>query len=125
MYATARDYARFGLLYLHDGVWQGERILPEGWIDYGRTPTPTAPNGNYGAHWWLVPDLSASGAPREITADPAEIFWASGFEGQFIIVVPARKLVIVKLSLDLKDGGPRALVKEVLAAFPEEEKAAP
>ena len=125
MYATARDYARFGLLYLHDGVWQGERILPEGWIDYGRTPTPTAPNGNYGAHWWLVPDLSASGAPRELTADPAEIFWASGFEGQFIIVVPARNLVIVKLSLDIKAGGPRALVKEVLAAFPEEEKAAP
>ena len=53
LYATARDYARFGLLYLNDGVWQGERILPKGWVGYSITPTPAAPKGEYGAHFWL------------------------------------------------------------------------
>lgn len=49
--ATMHDFARFGLLYLRDGVWDGERVLPEGWVDYTRTPSPTNPE--YGAHWWL------------------------------------------------------------------------
>jgi len=52
MYATARDWARFGLLYLQDGVWNGERILPEGWVEYSRTPTPPS-LGEYGEMWWL------------------------------------------------------------------------
>ncbi|HOC71153.1 MAG TPA: serine hydrolase [Candidatus Hydrogenedentes bacterium] len=119
MYATARDYARFGLLYQHDGVWQGERILPEGWVEYGRTPTPTAAGGHYGAHWWLI-----SRGERKKAADaghplPEDIFFASGFEGQFIVVIPSRKLVIVRLSLDLKAGSPLNMIHAILAAFPE------
>ena len=52
-HATPRDWARFGQLYLQDGVWEGERILPEGWVTYTTTPTPGAPKGEYGAHFWL------------------------------------------------------------------------
>jgi len=118
MYATARDYARFGLLYLHDGVWQGERILPEGWVAYGRTPTPTAGDGQYGAHWWLVSRSARAQAAAEGRPIPEDTFFASGLEGQFIVVIPSRKLVIVHLALDLKSGSPVAMIQNILDAFP-------
>lgn len=118
MYATARDYARFGLLYLHDGVWQGERILPEGWVEYGRTPTPTAGDGHYGAHWWLVSRPERAKAAGEGRPFPEDLFFASGLEGQFIVVIPSRSLVIVQLSLDLFSSSPVATVQDLLAAFP-------
>src|SRR6202012_4002433 len=51
--ASARDFARFGLLYLRNGVWDGGRLLPEGWVDYGRTIESIEPvDGPYRAHWW-------------------------------------------------------------------------
>jgi len=52
-YATARDWARLGMLYINDGVWEGQRILPEGWVAYTRTPAPADPLKRYGAHVWL------------------------------------------------------------------------
>ena len=63
MFATPRDWARFGLLYLQDGVWNGERILPEGWVKYTTTPTPRAPRGEYGALFWL--NAGAQSDPSE------------------------------------------------------------
>jgi len=86
VHATARDYARFGLLYLRDGVWEGRRLLPGGWVDHGRRPRSVdEESGNaYGAHWW-------------VTDDPAGTFWASGYEGQSITVSPANDLVVVRL----------------------------
>ncbi len=119
MYATARDYARFGLLYQHDGVWQGERILPEGWVDYGRTPTATASGGHYGAHWWLISRSEREQAAAAGHPLPGDIFFASGFEGQFIVVIPSRALVIVRLSLDLSAASPLTMIQSILAAFPE------
>jgi CubicO group peptidase (beta-lactamase class C family) len=83
VFATARDFARFGLLYLRDGVWDGRRILPAGWVDHARTPTP-ASRGEYGAHWWLAMDGSG-------------IFTANGYRGQYTIVDPTRDLVVVRL----------------------------
>lgn len=82
---TARSFAKFGLLYLRDGVWDGERILPEGWVDYTRTPSPADPA--YGAHWRLD------------TERPGVLF-ASGFRGQIITVDPAHDLVVVQLATD-------------------------
>lgn len=87
MYATARDFARFGLLYLRDGVWENRRLLPEGWVDSARTLRSVDPEDGtgYGHHWWLRVD------------DELGRFWASGYEGQRIICVPALDLVIVRL----------------------------
>lgn len=84
-YCTARDFARFGLLYLRDGVWEGNRILPEGWVDYARTPTPVPETERlgYGAHWWL--GMAGPGS-----------FSANGYEGQFTVLVPELDLILVR-----------------------------
>lgn len=86
-FATARDFARLGLLYMRDGVWDGRRILPQGWVDYARTPAPAQPTDTprgYGAHWWLL------------DKDPYGTFFASGYLGQYIFVVPALDLIVVR-----------------------------
>lgn len=99
VFATARDLARFGLLYAQDGVWLGERILPEGWSRYARTPTATAPDGEYGAHWWLPSGSERAKAIARGTPLPEDTFFGEGFEGQKLFVIPSRKLVIVRLGL--------------------------
>jgi CubicO group peptidase (beta-lactamase class C family) len=106
VFATARDFARFGLLYLRDGVWNGRRVLPEGWVDDARTPTPTAPLGDYGAHFWITPG-------------PLGTFSANGFEGQRILIVPALDLVLVRLGRTPAELalGLQAWLAEVVAAF--------
>jgi CubicO group peptidase (beta-lactamase class C family) len=84
--ATARDFARFGLLYLRDGTWDGARLLPPGWVDYGRTVQSVDPeDGPYGAHWWGV------------AGDTLGTFRASGYEGQSITICPTHDLVVVRL----------------------------
>jgi CubicO group peptidase (beta-lactamase class C family) len=93
-YATARDWARFGQLYLQDGLWNGERVLPEGWVDYTRRPTPAAPCGEYGAHFWLN-----AGAKRKPLCPrlPHDAFFARGHEEQSVSVIPSREAVVVRL----------------------------
>ena len=114
VYTNARDLARFGLLYLNKGVWQGERLLSEQWIDFVRSPAPaTAKRGNfYGGHWWLVPDDRLD-VPRDAYA-------TAGNRGQYVIVVPSKDLVIVRRGLDYgKQGFDRwDLTREVLKAIP-------
>jgi CubicO group peptidase (beta-lactamase class C family) len=94
MYATARGWARLGMLYLQDGVWGDERILPEGWVSYSRSPAPADPAKRYGAHFWLrVPeDYCGNGGPL-----PQDAFHAAGHQGQFVTIVPSRDAVIVRL----------------------------
>ena len=97
MFATARDWARFGLLFLKGGVWQGKRILPEGWVEYSTTPTPQAPQGRYGAHWWLNAGEPEDPSDRPWPDLPTDTFAARGFEGQEVVVIPSRDLVLVRL----------------------------
>ncbi|MCC7001051.1 MAG: serine hydrolase [Gemmatimonadaceae bacterium] len=103
MYATARDWARFGQLYLQDGVWNGERILPEGWVEFSRTPAPAAPLGQYGGQWWLNAGAANDSSKREFPRLPRELYYASGFEGQTVAVIPSRDLVVVRLGLSRPD----------------------
>jgi CubicO group peptidase (beta-lactamase class C family) len=84
---SARDYARFGLLYLRDGMWEGARLLPSGWVDHARTWVSEDPEDGspYGAHWWGV------------AGDTRGTFRASGYEGQSITVCPTLDLMVVRL----------------------------
>lgn len=94
MYATARDWARFGQLYLNDGTWNGERILPEGWVNFTRQPAPADSNRSYGAHFWLgVP--SDPGKPVGVLSNGA--LQAAGHEGQYVTIIPSHDAVIVRL----------------------------
>jgi CubicO group peptidase (beta-lactamase class C family) len=115
VYTNARDLARFGLLYLNGGLWQGERLLSRAWIDFVRTPAPAAAvRGNdYGGQWWLVPDERKGEVP-------ADAYSTAGNRGQYVIVDPSHELVIVRRGLDHgKQGFDRwDLLREVLKAVP-------
>jgi hypothetical protein len=96
MYATARDWARFGLLYACDGVANGRRILPEGWVDYSASPTAGSRDG-YGAGFFTNRGDSEFGRLRVRGGMPPDSFFASGTQGQRIVIAPARRLVVVRL----------------------------
>jgi CubicO group peptidase (beta-lactamase class C family) len=114
VYTNARDLARLGILYQQGGVWNGERILSQEWIDFERTPAPaTATIGNaYGGQWWLVPDNRKGDVP-------ADAYSTAGNRGQFVIIVPSKNLVIVRRGLDWgRQGFDRwDLTREVLKAI--------
>lgn len=116
VYSNARDLARFGLLYAQNGVWDGERLISEDWINFVRTPAPaTSKTGNfYGAQWWLVPD--------DRNDVPKKAYSTAGNRGQYVIVIPSHDLVIVRRGLDYgKQSFNRwDLTREVLKAFPSE-----
>ena len=98
-WATARDWARFGQLYLQDGEWNGERLLPEGWVKYTLTPTPEAPQGRYGAHFWLNAGEPDRPENRPMPKAPTDLLMASGFSGQHLVVAPSKRAVVVRLGL--------------------------
>ncbi|MEO1405080.1 MAG: serine hydrolase [Pseudomonadota bacterium] len=100
VYASARDFARFGYLYLRHGEWEGERLLPEDWAEFANTETPAENANVYGAGWWITPPegVERSHGQAALTC-PCDAFHAGGNEGQTIWVVPSKDLVIVRLGL--------------------------
>lgn len=112
VYTNGRDLARFGLLYLQNGMWKGERLLSEDWIRFVRTPAPaTAQTGNfYGGQFWLVPDSR--------TDVPKDAYSTAGNRGQYAVIVPSHDLVIVRRGLDYGRQGFNQwdLTREVLKA---------
>jgi CubicO group peptidase (beta-lactamase class C family) len=112
VWSTARDLARFGQLYLDDGMVDGERILPEGWRDYVSRPSGPQPDGaqGYGATFWLM---------NRSEGIPADTISANGNRGQYVIIVPSRNIVIVRRGED--PAGKRfdviAFTRDVLAAL--------
>lgn len=107
MFATPRDWARFGLFVLRDGTWNGGRILPEGWMKYSVTPTPRAPKGEYGAFYWLNAGEKGNPKNRTFPSLPADLYYLSGFNGQMVAVVPSRDLVIVRMGVTHGDTWPQ------------------
>lgn len=120
-YMTARDWARFGELFRRDGEWEGRRLLPEGWVRYATTPTPAAPRGEYGAHWWLNAGPPGDPGARRWPAIPAEVYAARGHSGQWVAIVPSARLVVVRLGLTVPDeepiDGTETLIAELLRAY--------
>jgi CubicO group peptidase (beta-lactamase class C family) len=112
IWTTPRDLARFGLLYLRDGVWEGERLLPEGWVRYTRIPvsaTESPPGGKpetYGAQFWLFNDH-----PRL----PSDTFTAAGHQGQYSTIVQSRDVVVTRMGLH--DWEQKEFVADVLQAI--------
>jgi CubicO group peptidase (beta-lactamase class C family) len=96
MLATARDWARFGMLYLNDGVVGGKQILPEGWVKYSAAATPNAWVG-YGAGFWTNLGDSFGATYRIEHGMPRDAFFAKGTIGQYVVIVPSERLVIVRL----------------------------
>lgn len=90
-WATARDWAKFGLLYLHQGNWNGEQILSEKWVNYTRTPTATS-NNQYGAQFWL----NKGGKFKDV---PRDMYYCSGYQGQMVAIFPSHDLVVVRMGL--------------------------
>lgn len=109
LYLTAGDYARFGQMYLDDGIAGGERILPEGWVEYTRTPAAASQN-RYGAFFWL-------NRSHKLTDVPDDMFWCDGHDGQQIYIVPSRQLVVVVLGYSPKPNNLidwNALMRDIL-----------
>jgi len=109
MYASARDWAKFGQLYVQDGLWKGERILPEGWVKYSSAETAHS-DGDYAAQFWTY--VRKSGLP-------ADAFSMNGFEGQYVLIVPSKQLVVVRLGCSSNEQyfDEKRFLKEIAAAF--------
>lgn len=118
VWASARDWARLGYLYLRNGVWDGRRILPEGWVDFSRTPVPASNNGAYGAQFWLAGVAAAGQNPGIRIPDGA--FNMTGANGQLVVMVPDKDLVVVRLGeAHVEDWAYfNALPAKIAAAFP-------
>lgn len=117
-YASARDWARFGLLFLNDGTWNGERILPEGWTAYSSTPAASAALGDYGAQFWLNAGSKGEPGLSHNPGIPNDEYGAEGFEEQNLWIIPSRKLVIVRLGVSHHGFDMTGLTQKVLAALP-------
>jgi len=99
-YATARDWVRFGLLYLNNGVWEGEKILPSGWVEYTVTPAPASTREHYGAQFWLN---KTPGDPL-YPGLPPDAFFCRGYQGQSVTIIPSMQLVAVRLGMTTRGG---------------------
>lgn len=94
IYATTRDFARYGLTLLNDGVFNGERILPEGWVSYSTSPNKQS-NGEYGSLFWL-------NKAKKYPSAPDDMFWCQGYDGQRIFMIPSKELIVVILGFSHK-----------------------
>jgi CubicO group peptidase (beta-lactamase class C family) len=116
MYATARDWARFGLLYYHNGVWKGEQILPVGWVKKTSSPSAADLQKHYGYQFWLNGFDKKNMSKRLYPDVPADLYFADGFGGQEVYIIPSKKLVAVRLGLH--GFNENSFLKNIIACMP-------
>lgn len=109
-WATARDWCRYGMLYEQEGVWNQEQILPKGWTKYTSTPAEHS-KGVYGAQFWLH-------TPEEFPDVPSDLYFADGFQGQRVFIIPSKNLVVVRFGLSNKGSVDfNKLLKEIIESL--------
>jgi CubicO group peptidase (beta-lactamase class C family) len=99
MLASPRDWAKFGLLYLDDGVAGGQRLLPGGWVDYSASLTPHSEEYGYAAGFWTNRGESGGARYRVKAGIPADAFMARGSAGQYVVVIPSQRLVVARFGM--------------------------
>lgn len=115
-YLSAMDWARLGQFCLQNGAWNGKQLLPQNWVTYVTTPTHTNPGNDYGAHFWLNAAPVDKSQPRAWATLPTDAYFMSGFQGQFVAVVPSSNLVVVRLGFTSgRDDGVEDLIRGAIA----------
>ena len=119
VFASARDWARFGLLLLNGGMWEGQRVLPEGWVEFMTTPSPASAQGDYGAQTWLNRGPKGQPNERSYPSLPQDMFRLHGYQDQITVVIPSRQLVVVRLGTTTKGDFPlESFISDILKAMP-------
>ncbi|MFL5748343.1 MAG: serine hydrolase domain-containing protein [Niastella sp.] len=113
-YASARDFARFGLFYYNNGVWNGEQLLPANWVKETIQPAASNKQQRYGYQFWLNGQDDKDPSKRWFPDAPADMFFADGYGGQNIFIIPSKKLIIVRLGVHTVDEN--KYLREVIAA---------
>ena len=114
-YATLRDFARFGLLYLNNGLWNGEQLLPDDWVTKTRQPAPADTLQHYGYQFWLNGFEKGSPGVRDYPDVPPDMYYCDGYGGQDIYIIPSKKLVVVRTGLHVIDEN--RMLKEIIASI--------
>ncbi|HEX7414896.1 MAG TPA: serine hydrolase [Bacteroidia bacterium] len=118
MYATARDWARFGLLYMNRGMYTNKRILTEDWMQQTATPVSSTKQGDYGFQFWLNAGVNNNPDDRVYPHAPTDLYYMDGFEGQRVFIVPSKKLVVVRLGLtQYKNFDSDAFIGDVISSI--------
>jgi len=113
-YGSTRDWARFGMLFLNNGVFAGDTVLNPDWVEYMKTPAP-ASEGKYGATFWL----EEPSPERALVDVPGDVFFADGFLGQRVYVIPSKDLVVVRMGYSLSNFNLNDFLRDIIATLPE------
>jgi len=112
-YGSTRDWARFGLLFLNQGIFDGDTVLRPEWVEYMLTPAP-ASDGDYAGTFWL----KEANPENELKDVPEDVFFADGFLGQRVYIIPSRKLVVVRMGYSMKNFSMNDFLRDILATLP-------
>lgn len=112
-YGSTRDWARFGMLFLNNGIFEGDTVLSPEWVEYMKSPAP-ASDGYYAGTFWLKEPTEENA----LTDVPEDIFFADGFLGQRVYIIPSKKLVVVRMGYSLSNISMNDFLRDIITALP-------